>query len=197
MLPPAFLSPINIAAFQFMKAIASPGLNTAMSWVTDSFYVIIPVLIIYAFLRKNDNVYSLIVAGIVLYIISDVLKHVFMEPRPCSVSDLSWINQTACDPTYGFPSNHAAVLAGLPMFIWGHKIVRVLYIVWVAVVLFSRIYLGQHYLTDVLAGIVISLVVSYIIWLLRAQLSRIGNLVLGRIGILRLRGMILRIFTRV
>ena len=86
-----------------------------------------------------------------------------MEPRPCSVSDLQWINHVGCESSYSFPSNHATVLTGLSFFLAKYKYLRVLYIIWVVLVLFGRVYLGAHYLTDVIVGVVLSIIFYYII----------------------------------
>ena len=176
----------NLPAFQFMRAMATPWLNSGMQAFTDSFYVVLPVIAAFLLLRRDKNVYSFAIAVVALYILSDLLKNIFMEPRPCSVSELSWINSVGCESTYGFPSNHATVLAGLPLFLGNHKVLRVLYIVWLAVVLFSRVYLGQHYLTDVIAGIIISFAVSYLIYRVRGTLTRIGDWTLKLVGLGRL-----------
>ena len=166
---------VNIMAFHITKALASPLLNTIMSYIGKSFLLVIPLLVIYLYLKKDKNVYSLIVAGIILYLLSDVIKNLVGEVRPCNITALSWINQVACENTFSFPSNHASVLTGLPLFMGKYRILQVLYIIWLILVLFGRVYLGLHYFTDVVAGIALSLVVSYIVYAYRTRINGFLN----------------------
>ncbi len=166
---------VNIMAFHIVKALASPPLNIIMSYIGKSFLLVIPLLVIYLYLKKDKNVYSLIVAGIVLYLLSDVIKNLVGEVRPCNITALSWINQVSCENTFSFPSNHASVLTGLPLFMGKYRILQALYIIWLILVLFGRVYLGLHYFTDVVAGIALSLVVSYIVYVYRSRINGFLN----------------------
>ena len=95
------------------------------------------------------------------------LKHLVARPRPCmSISDLHHLE--ACGKTFSFPSNHAINTATAAAFL------QVLYprsgwISWpiVALVGLARVYIGAHYVTDVLGGWVIGgLSGAGIAWLL-------------------------------
>lgn len=172
---------INVWAFEFMKDIANPYLDTLMVALAKSFLVIIPLLVIYLYLKKDKNVYTFIVAGIVFYIVSDLLKLIIREPRPCNVAELSWINNVYCSPTYSFPSNHASVLTGLSLFLGKYKYIRVLYVVWLFLVLFGRVYLGMHYFTDVIAGMILSVVLYYIIVRYEKKINNALNGIVRRI----------------
>ncbi|HBR51076.1 MAG TPA: hypothetical protein DEA71_13430 [Nitrospira sp.] len=82
------------------------------------------------------------------------LKWVFERVRPCrALAEAVKIEPSGCGGLFSFPSNHATNTAAIAAFL------QVLYpksgwISWpiVAVAGFARVYVGAHYVTDVLGG---------------------------------------------
>ncbi len=166
---------LNDAAFKFVNGIASMPLNQIMYYMAESFFVVLPLIAIYLFLKKDKNVYSFVFAMVVLYAVGTIIKDIIMEPRPCNVTELEWINHFYCEGGYSFPSNHATVLTGLAIFTKNKKVLTGFYIIWLVILLFGRVYLGQHYLTDVIAGIIISIAVSLVIYKYKDIVNKIGD----------------------
>jgi membrane-associated phospholipid phosphatase len=100
--------------------------------------------------------------------IGNMLKNYFSIPRPCSTK--VWKGRNVNENEYAFPSTHALQSTSLPIAVsiwyasqidyaglspliklgWGAGIAA-----WVALISFSRMYLGVHYLPDVLSGIAV------------------------------------------
>ena len=75
----------------------------------------------------------------------------------------------------------ATVLTGLVAFMGRYKYVRLAYIAWLLLVLFGRIYLGAHYFTDVLAGVLLSIAMAYVLYVYRNKINDLINKMLKKI----------------
>ena len=177
----SIITSMNNLAFHAVLGIASPWLNTLMSLLAQSYYLVIPLIAIYLFLKKDKNVFSFVIGAVVVFIVTDIIKMIVMEPRPCSVADLQWINHVGCETSYSFPSNHATVLTGLSLFLGKYKYIRVLYIIWVILILFGRVYLGAHYFSDVIVGVILSIIFYYLIMKKKAVINKFCSKILHKV----------------
>ncbi len=144
----------NSVLFYFFKLI---------TW-TAKWYVVLAVLsvfAIYALLKKSylKQLLSLAVAFFASAGAVHFLKHAFARPRP-------HYERIMVDG-YSFPSGHAAVSTALGLLLsflvyksnlkHKEKIIFAI-ITWVFVIYMSRIYLGVHYMSDILGGVAVGLV---------------------------------------
>ena len=112
--------------------------------------------------------------GVADFIASGILKDLVARPRPTRVPELEGVLHLVNgykSGIYGFVSSHAAntmALALLFSLIWRNKIATIGLMLWVAVNCYSRMYLGVHYPTDILGGLIVgSLVAVLAYWVLR------------------------------
>ncbi|MFO0773202.1 MAG: phosphatase PAP2 family protein [Nitrospiraceae bacterium] len=88
------------------------------------------------------------------------VKHVVQRPRPClALPDATVLGQ--CGGLHSFPSNHAANSAAIASFL--HVLYpKSAYVTWpiVAMIGLARVYIGVHYVTDILGGWLIGMVMG-------------------------------------
>jgi undecaprenyl-diphosphatase len=157
-------------ATPFLHGIASPGLDALMNALTDigTTPVIAPLLVLAAALllrkRRPGAALFLGVASGGAVILDGTMKLLFQRPRP----RLPWAQVL---PDYSFPSGHTmnAVVfyVAVALILWSvfGRRTGLTALAVAAVLAFgvgvSRIYLGYHYLTDVVGGLL-----AGIAWLL-------------------------------
>lgn len=124
------------------------------------------VLFIILAINKNKLMGFFIILNLAISgALNQILKHIVQRPRP---TEYRLIDESG----YSFPSGHSMVSAAFyGLFIYlVFKNVKNKYIKWTSIVLLSifiiaigvsRIYLGVHYTSDVLAGFLIS--ISYLV----------------------------------
>jgi membrane-associated phospholipid phosphatase len=149
-------------ATPFLHRIASPGLDVFMNGLTDlgSSLVIVPILLTAIAMLLWKRRYGLaLFLGVAIggsVVLQGTMKVFFGRPRP----QLAWAQVL---PDGSFPSGHTmnalifyGALALILWSIWGRRI-GLISLAITALIAFavgvSRIYLGYHYLTDVVGGI--------------------------------------------
>lgn len=140
--------------FAAISAIASPQLDLVMSLTTESYPAVFLGLLAYLAYKKDKNLYPFALAMLLSFLAVTLMKPVFNENRPCA--ELDGIHALGCEDAKSFPSRHAAVVfSAVPFFASAPMYAYAL------LVGASRVYLGQHYLLDVLAGALIGLAIGY------------------------------------
>lgn len=153
---------LDTLVLENISRIHSPALNIIMKTASRSANLgIIWWVIILPFLINKDwrlTGFNFVVAVCFAHVMGEgIIKHVVKRIRPCHGldDDEQIINRPRF---YSFPSGHTvasftvlsvAIFRGLPIYV-------ILPIAFLAVLIsFSRIYLRVHYLTDVLAGVLL------------------------------------------
>ncbi|WP_303311584.1 phosphatase PAP2 family protein [Hymenobacter sp. BT730] len=107
--------------------------------------------------------------GLADSISSRFFKPFFARLRPCHDPELSeTLNLVhGCGGQFGFISSHAANSFALAVFLSlilprRFRIAKVFLFIWAALVSYSRIYLGAHYPSDVVAGALLGSVLAWV-----------------------------------
>lgn len=135
------------------------------------------VLLFFHATRKQYGV-PVIIVLILSYVINYILKNIFLRPRP---DVLRLVNESS----YSFPSGHSMINASIYTILVllimknfnGKKkkiVICTLLIIICILIGISRIYLGVHYLGDVIAGWILGILVAFIIYLIIDKI-KIGN----------------------
>lgn len=106
-------------------------------------------------------------------IIAQILKYYIIEARPAVFLKSStyqyFIDKVTLHNLHAFPSGHSAsafALAAVLSFSAKNKIYSLLFLSGAILVGYSRIYLAQHFLDDVLAGALIGFISAIFCWIL-------------------------------
>ena len=157
---------VNIV--KFIQSGANPFWDFIFKSVTyaGSFYALAIAFMIFYYGINKKYAFSFLVGSLGACGVNFTLKHIINRPRPWQAS--SSIVAKTFETGYSMPSGHsqtvASVGSGVCMYKKAKKRDNIISIV-VAVVVallvaYSRLYLGHHYLTDVLCGLVLGAVVT-------------------------------------
>jgi undecaprenyl-diphosphatase len=163
----------------WLNGMNSPFFDNFMSLYSGKFiWVPMYVAILYVMLRNYHwRTVLLCVVGIALTITfadqvcSSLIRPIVARPRPASpdspVSDLVHIVNGSRGGHYGFPSCHAANSFGLAVFLMllmKRRTLNIFMFSWAIINCYSRIYLGRHYVGDIIVGALVGSVGAYVIF---------------------------------
>jgi undecaprenyl-diphosphatase len=110
---------------------------------------------------KENESFHLVNLIAISSIVVGAIKNIVARPRP-SANNFKVISIDTFD-TNSFPSGHAALIAANFMYLkkFLKKRLQIIFAIIVVLVAFSRMYLGMHYLTDVIAGLVLGAIIGW------------------------------------
>ena len=159
-----FMPVVEAKVFHYINGLHTPLLDTIMlplTFIGDG--VILAILIIaLGLVRGWKELLKAALIVIVAGIIVQTIKYFYSVPRPAAVLE----NIYTLGPVFknnSFPSGHTAGAFGLATYLV-HKVRALGMFPWVVAVLIglSRIYVGGHFLSDVIAGAAIGYMVAVV-----------------------------------
>lgn len=166
----------NHAILHVLHALSTPWLDrlalglSALGGIAGTFTVASLVLLLLLLMRRSIDALALLVLLAGGSALTVLLKQIFRQPRP------SLFESLAPETSFSFPSGHSLISVCLYGYLgmlvvlgrppWGGLVAMGLWLVPLGI-MWSRLYLGVHWLTDVIAG---GLVANF--WLLVCLLLR-------------------------
>lgn len=151
--------PVDVAALEWVRSLSTPWLDTASRLVTQLggplFVPVVTILLAVALWAKRYRDHALLImAGVGgASVLSLVLKAFFARARPELWPSL------VIETSFSFPSGHAmassALAASIVAVLWftrWRSLAILIGALYVLVIGFTRLYLGVHYPSDIVAG---------------------------------------------
>jgi undecaprenyl-diphosphatase len=132
--------------------------------------------------ENSEQRHALVVSvfsAILALLINVVIAHFWFRPRPFAVLPKGSFTQLTPHPAdASFPSDHVSGGFGFAAAAWGKtaKWVSYSFTTLAVIVMIARVYVGVHWPTDVLAGMVVGIVASRVMWRLNPVLRPITDL---------------------
>jgi undecaprenyl-diphosphatase len=180
-----FLESIDHAIVLAINSLHTPLLDEIM-WLISGKIIWIPMYLFLVYLAyqhfgKKNTIYFvvLVIAAIALsdLVSSKIIKESVERYRPSHnlelESQLHFYKQKNGEfyqgGEYGFVSSHAANFFAIALFvglIFREKAPQLIYTLFSIAILvgFSRIYLGVHYLSDIIGGAIVGTIISFLLW---------------------------------
>ena len=161
----------------FIYNIHNPVLDVCMTFITqlgDGGVLWIILGLIMCFIKKYRRAGATVLLALLLMLIigNITLKPIVARVRPYEFAQhISLIIPTPDD--FSFPSGHtfASFASAVSIFMF-HKKEGFVSLILASLIAFSRLYLYVHYLTDILAGIVLGIAVAFISRAITGRLFR-------------------------
>ena len=140
----ALLIIYNNFIIELTAGIRADFLTIFFKIISSSIFIVLLFVFYSYLLKEKKNIVLFWISAIIIFLVVEFLKNIFKIPRPIGI-----VEETG----YGFPSRHAALAFGSFAIMnlryikhkWAFLLVAIL-------ITFSRLYLGVHYLGDLIVG---------------------------------------------
>jgi len=142
-----------------------------LGWITNAMTIVFFLFVMTSLFlweeRKRNYILPLWFSFVVALVVTTALKFLFARERPFFPEIIPFLNMV----DYSFPSSHAAVcFAAVPILDREFPKLKWFWLGFAIMVALSRLYLGFHYFSDVIAGMILGYGIGYFV--LHSKLCR-------------------------
>jgi undecaprenyl-diphosphatase len=159
---------INALAGQFrLIDLAMITISSPLTWV-----VVGCVILLCAFFLNHKKLLTVFFAALVSLGLADlvsfrVVKQLVARERPCRMMENINLILDQCGGSYGFTSNHSAnafaVWASVALGFGARSPTSALVIALASLVAISRVYLGVHFVGDIVGGAILGMIIGLLV----------------------------------
>ena len=153
----------EIKIIEFLQAGRTPFFDASFQGISliGSYVGAVALVLFFLFFKRKYAFFFLLTYGFA-YLTQSIMKNAIMRERPFNVSDtIVDIGDTVT--SFSMPSGHVVCATLIAIFLGAYlfsiykkkgsrALITLTLVVYVGLVMLSRMYLGKHFLTDVLAG---------------------------------------------
>ncbi len=191
-----FLEKIDVKLFLLVNQADNGFLDSVMFYASSKFFWVPFYILLVVFISLKYKwkallavLFVLLAVGLADLISVHLFKNVFQRLRPCYNPALEDVinNIVGCGGKYGFVSSHAANSFAIVVMVVKlvgdkQKWLNWLMPLWGILILYSRVYLGKHYPSDVIAGAIVGFLIAWLIYLLFEQVMQSKLLLKKRVN---------------
>jgi len=168
----------NISLFTWLNQLNIGWLDSLMVFLSSFWsWIFLFVIVSFFMIRKSRfwgvrEILLILCTVVINNVVNTLVKVLIQRPRPCQNEILDTIRVLEdCGDNYSFYSAHSSnafCLAVCTALYFRNKYYTITILIWACAVAYSRIYVGKHYPLDILFGISLGVLMSFVgNWLLR------------------------------
>jgi len=171
--------------FLLLNGLYFENVDPIMVWISQKFtWIPLYIFLIILIIRKHQLKSMLIIFPFIVLLITlsdqisvHLFKNIFERLRPCHNIELKDLVHLVgnCGGQYGFLSSHASntfALATFLILLMRQRTYLYTLIFWAGIVSYSRIYLGVHYPSDIIAGACLGIIIGGLTWKLLQEVNK-------------------------
>ena len=155
-------------------------LDPIVKAITNTGYFIWVILALWFLINKNSRKLGIVTSVSLVYnllLVNLVLKNIIGRTRPYEVIE-GLVSIVGEQSDKSFPSGHTSIAFAFVAVLWfmSSKKISVPLTILAALISFSRVYIGVHYPTDILGGVVFGILCAiFAIWTIKFVENKISN----------------------